>query len=138
MDRTNPETLYYWFDQVWTQRNAAAIDELLLPESVCYTDDGAMRGPDEFKDQMHTPFLAAFADLKVEVVGMLSEGDQVVTRWIATGRHTGAGFKFAPTGAAVTFRGITWCRLRDGKMVEAWQSSNIPEVLRSLAVGEAG
>lgn len=33
----------------------------------------------------------------------------------------------------VVMRGMAWCRLRDGKLVEGWQCSNIPEVVRKLA-----
>jgi hypothetical protein len=34
----------------------------------------------------------------------------------------------------VLFRGMSWIRIRDGKFQEGWQSSNIPEQLRSLTL----
>ncbi len=37
----------------------------------------------------------------------------------------------------VVMRGMKWCRLRDGKLVEGWQCSNIPEVVRKLAAKAA-
>ena len=39
----------------------------------------------------------------------------------------------AETGRAVTFRGVTWVRVRGGKLAEGWQCSNVPDVLRGLA-----
>jgi hypothetical protein len=42
-----------------------------------------------------------------------------------------------PTHEAVTFRGITWVHVRDGKLREGWQSSNIPEVTRMLAASSS-
>ena len=38
-----------------------------------------------------------------------------------------------PTGRPVEFRGITWLRIADGKLMEGWQQTNMPGVFRSLA-----
>jgi hypothetical protein len=37
-----------------------------------------------------------------------------------------------PSGKTVEFRGITWLRILDGRLMEGWQHSNIPEVIRTL------
>src|SRR5438309_1132814 len=100
--------VHRWFQEVWNERRAEAIDELMTADSVCYTDDGPMRGPQEFVQRQHAPFLAAFPDLRVVIEATLAQGEQVVVRWTATGTHTGAGLGFPATGAAVTFRGISW------------------------------
>jgi steroid delta-isomerase-like uncharacterized protein len=122
-----------WFEEVWNRRSDAAIDELAAPEGICHADDGPIRGPEDFRQRQYRPFLAAFPDLHVNVDDVVSQGDQEVIRWTATGTHTGDGLGFAPTGKAVTFRGMTWFRVQDGKLTEGWQSSNIPVVLGELA-----
>jgi predicted ester cyclase len=122
-----------WFEEVWNQRLDRTIDELVTRDSVCFTDQGPVRGPEEFRERQYRPFVAAFPDLRVELEATLSEGDQVVVRWTATGRHDGEGLGFPPTQETVLFRGITWVHVREGKMLEGWQSSNIPEVIRTLA-----
>jgi len=121
-----------WFDEVWNTRRAETIDELLTADSVCHTDDGLVRGPDEFRSRMYGPLLAAFPDLRVTLDHTLVEGAFVVVRWTATATHTGTGFGVEPTGRAVTFRGITWLRIADGKLLEGWQHTNIPETIRAL------
>ncbi len=73
-----------------------------------------------------------FPDLHIEIEATLSQADQVVVRWTATATHTGDGLGMPATGEAITFQGMTWIRVRDGKMIEGWQRSNIPEVMRSL------
>ena len=78
------------------------------------------------------PFVTMFPDIHIEVEAALAQDDQVVVRWIATGTHTGDAMGMSATGGAVSFRGMTWVRVRDGKMIEEWQSTNIPEVMRSL------
>jgi predicted ester cyclase len=121
-----------WFEEVWNQRQEQLIEELMTPQSVCYADDGPMTGPAEFKARQYTPFLAAFPDLRVHVEDAIGQGDQVVVRWTATGTHSGDGLGFAATHRPVAFRGLSWIRVRDGKFHEGWQSSNIPEQIRSL------
>src|SRR2546430_1709017 len=76
-------------------------------------------------------------DLRVEVEDVIAQGDQLVVRWNASGMHTGGGLGVAPTGRAVAFRGLSWIRTRDGKLLEGWQCSNIPEVLRGLTAPPA-
>ena len=122
-----------WFDEVWNQRRADTIDELLTAESVCHADDGPIRGPAEFKERQFVPFVAAFPDLRIEVEAIIAQGDEVVVRWIATGIHSGDGLGFRATNRKATFRGLTWIQVRDGKLVQGWQSSNIPVVIRELS-----
>ena len=124
-----------WFETLWNERNAAVIDELLTADSVCHADDGPIRGPDEFRARQYDPILAAFPDIRVSVDGLLREGDEVVVRWSATGRHTGEALGMKATRKTVTFRGMSWIRVKDGKFADGWQTSNIPEVLRQLAAG---
>jgi predicted ester cyclase len=95
-------------------------------------------GAPKFKVRQYLPFLAAFPDLRLEVEAAVAEGDQVVVRWSARGTNSGDGLGFRPTRRAVTFRGITWIKVRDGKLHEGWQSSNIPEVVRGLAASATG
>ena len=126
-----------WFEEVWNARRGEVIDELLTTESVCFGEGGPIRGPVEFRERLHQPFLAAFPDLAVKVEATLARGDEVVIRWTAVGTHTGDGFEFPPTQQRAEFQGITWLRVRDGKLTEGWQSSNIPEVMRRLASASA-
>ncbi|WP_250847082.1 ester cyclase [Aquisphaera insulae] len=126
-----------WFEEVWERRRSEAIEEFLDEESVLHGDLGVMRGPDEFRAKMHTPFLAAFPDLKIEVEAVLASDQEVAFRWTATGCHTGDGLGMAPSNTDCCFRGMTWIRAVDGKMREGWQVSNIPEILRGLGTGLA-
>ncbi|WP_254513978.1 ester cyclase [Anatilimnocola floriformis] len=123
-----------WFEEVWNQRRAETIDELVTPDSLCYTDNGVIRGADEFRQQMYEPFLAAFPEIVIQVEDAIGQGDHVVVRWTAAAKHAGAGLGFASTGRDVQFRGLTWVQIRDGKFGVGWQSSNIPEVVRGLSL----
>jgi steroid delta-isomerase-like uncharacterized protein len=127
-----------WFEEIWNHRRPQVIHELLTAESVCHAEDGPIRGPDEFKERQYEPFTSAFPDLRIEVEAMIAQDDVVVVRWNAAGTHSGDGLGFPATDATVAFRGITWVHVRDGKMIEGWQSSNIPEIIRGLSAMSSG
>jgi predicted ester cyclase len=97
-----------------------------------------MRGPNEFRERQYAPLVAAFPDIRVEVESVIAQGDQVAVRWSASGIHSGDGLGFPQTNEPVTFRGISWIQVRDGKLMEGWQSSNITEVVRGLAAKSSG
>lgn len=133
MSDENVSLVLRWFDEVWNQRRTETIDELLTEQSICYTDQGPLRGCEEFRQRQYQPLVEAFPDLRVQVDGVVASQGEVVVRWTATGTHTGKGLPIPPTHRSVSFTGISWIRVRDGKLWEGWQSSNIAEVLRSLS-----
>lgn len=121
MMQENIALAHRWFEEVWNQRRSETIDELVTPDSVTLSPGGApIRGADEFRQRGFTPFLSAFPNLHVTVEGVVAEGEQVVVRWSASGTHTGDGLGFPPTGKSIFFRGMTWIRFQDGKMMEGW------------------
>lgn len=121
-----------WFEELWNQRRGELIDELLAADGCCYSAGGVLRGRDAFRQRIYEPFLSAFPDLRVQVDGTVAEGDEVVVRWTATGTHTGPGLGLAPSGRAISLRGMTWIRFEDGRMKEGWDCWDQREMLESL------
>lgn len=130
---SNAEHVRRWFEEVWGQRRAEVVDEMLTAESVCYAEQGPVVGIDDFKHKMYFPLLGAFPDLRIFIDETLESGNQVVVRWRAEGTHTADALGFPATGRTAKFEGITWVRVQNGKLAEGWQSSNIPCVLKDLA-----
>lgn len=133
---TNGELVRNFFEIIWNQRRIDLIEDYIVADSVLHADHGDITGPEEFKQQQWIPFTNAFPDLRVELPGLIEQGDQVVVRWIGYGTHGGDGLGFLPSGKPVTFRGISWIEGRNGKFGRGWQSSNIEEVIRSLTPRE--
>lgn len=126
-----------WFEEVWNQRRSDTIDELLTDESVCVSESGTLRGKQAFKEKAHNVFLAAFPDLQINVDGTVAEGDEVVVRWFSKATHLGDGFGFPPTGRKVSFRGMTWIRFENGKMMEGWDCWDQSGLIASLRAQES-
>ena len=120
-----------WFQEVWNDRNDAAILELMDPDSVGHVEGGEARGPEAFRS-MRATFLSAVPDLRVDVEDIVADGEDAVVRWRVVGTHDGDGFGFPSTGRAVDARGMTWLVFRNGRVVEGWDCWNLHGLLLSL------
>ncbi len=134
-EQSNETLARRWFEQMWGQRQESLIDELMSEDCVGQTEGGPVVGRQAWKDQVYGPFLAALPDLQLSVEGTVSESDQVVVRWIATGTHSGDGFGFAPCQRRVRFRGMTWLRFANGQIVEGADSWNQSGLMATLGAG---
>ncbi len=135
---TNPNVALArrWFEEVWNQRRIETVNELLTPDSVCESETGVLKGPEEFLAKAYTPFISMLPDLAISIDDLIAEGDQVAVRWRATGTHTSHVNDLPATGRRIAFRGITWIRFRAGKMMEGWDSWNQSGVIQALSQGQ--
>ena len=74
----------------------------------------------------------AFSNLYFTIVDLIQEGDKVVVRIIARGKHTGKYMEIAPTNRQVEFSGIAIRRIVDGKVTEEWQVNDQKKLLEQL------
>lgn len=119
------EVLHRWFEEVWNKGREEAIDELFAEEGVAHglVDDNGeeLRGPAGFKP-FFRKFRAGLPDLEVVIEDCVCEGDRTAARCTVRAKHTGEGFGVAATGNVVEFTGMCIVRVRDGKIVEAWNN----------------
>lgn len=132
MSDVNIAIVHRWFDEVWNQRRAETIDELLSEESTCHGDGVSLRGPQQFRQQQFEPLIQAFPDLQSTIDAIICQGDEVAVRWSGWGHHSGPGLGIPPTGELIELRGMTWITIRNGQLVEGWQRSNIREEIERL------
>jgi steroid delta-isomerase-like uncharacterized protein len=126
-----------WFDEVWNQRREAVVDEMMAPEAVGHMEGAEVRGRAEFK-AVRDALLGAFPDLRIVVEGVVADGDDAVVRWRVTATHTGAELGFPASHRPAAFRGLTWLRFRDGKIVEGWDAWNQGALMQALGGAAAG
>jgi steroid delta-isomerase-like uncharacterized protein len=109
-------------EEIWSNRNLAAIDELLSPDYIGHdpTQPEPIRGPAGFREWVGV-YLEAFPDGRVTIDEQIAEGDRVATRWTGRGTQTGELMGIAPTGKQVTVSGLTLSRFTGGKIVEEWE-----------------
>jgi steroid delta-isomerase-like uncharacterized protein len=131
----NKALIRRWFEEVWNKGRADAIPELFADDGVAHglSDDAAnpLRGPAGFLP-FHAQFREAFPNIEVVVEDQIAEGDMVATRCSVRGKHTGHSLGFAATQAPVEFTGVTITRIKDGKIVEAWNNFDFMKMYRQL------
>jgi steroid delta-isomerase-like uncharacterized protein len=120
-------------------RDMAVIEELFAPDYVCHfpAGQGEVKGREDFVQTL-AAFLAAFDHLVFSVDDLLAEGDKVVLRWSAAGRHTGDYAGIPPTrvipatGRAVSFSATDIYRVVDGRITEEWNTFDGYHVLLQM------
>lgn len=101
-----------WFERVWAQEDASAIDEMFEPFGVAkgLNDDGLV-GPPDFK-KFHRAVCALLADIRISIDHSIEAGEWV--SMICTLRAKQQG-----SDNPVTMKGGVHVRIEDGKIVEA-------------------
>lgn len=74
----------------------------------------------------------ALADMHVEVLDQVAEGDKVTTRKRITGTHAGDFMGIPATGKYVSIDVIDMVTLRDGRYLGHWGVNNLAAVLGGL------
>jgi steroid delta-isomerase-like uncharacterized protein len=135
MVEDNKAFIRRWFEEVWNKGREDAIDEMMSEECVANGLAGesgqAPRGAAEFKP-FFRKFREAFPNIEVVVEDVIAEGDKVAARCGVRGHHRGDTLGFSATQQPVEFTGMTIARIRDGKIVEAWNNFDFMMMFQQL------
>jgi predicted ester cyclase len=120
-------------------RDWSIIDEVFDPDYVCRVPGQApIQGRDDFKASLAS-FMDAFPDIQFVVEDQLAEGDKVTTRWSARGTNTAefrgfplGGTTYPPSGNKVEFGANDIYLIKDGKIVEEWNTLEPLVVLKQI------
>jgi steroid delta-isomerase-like uncharacterized protein len=113
----NKQLVSRFWEEIWNRGDLDAADRLVSADFVLHLPAMQMRGPAGLK-QWASLIRAGLPDVKFTIAQALADGDSVVTRWTATGTHTGNLLGIPPTDKAVTMSGISVFRVAGGKIVE--------------------
>ena len=121
-----------WIKQVWDEGDESAIDRLLASDGVAHGLGGSdLVGPEAFK-----PFFramrGALGDLEINVLQTVTEGDRVAVHCRVRARHVGDTLGAAATNRPVQFEGMTIVRVRNGQIVEGWNSFDFLAMYQQL------
>jgi steroid delta-isomerase-like uncharacterized protein len=125
MSEENKRILRRWFEEVWNNGRADAIEELFDENGIAHglSDDPSkpIKGPTDFRP-FHTVFRQAFPNMRIVIEDIIAEGDKVAARCSVQAKHEGEFMGRAATQSPVEFTGIAIVRIDNGKIVEAWNN----------------
>ncbi len=123
-------------EEVWNKGKLEVIVELTASNATFHDPSvpgGKFTGPEGVR-QFVQIYRTAFPDVHITINDQIAEGDQVATRWTATGTHKGELMGIAPTNKRVTVTGTDIERYQGGKVVESWASYDMLGMLQQLGV----
>jgi steroid delta-isomerase-like uncharacterized protein len=82
--------------------------------------------------QLLTAFWSAFPDLSHKIEDIMADGDKVSVRVINTGTHKGEFLGMPPTDKKVSFVGVGFLTIRDGKIIEQWSVNDTMGLMQQI------
>ena len=113
---TNAELVAWTFERI-NARDIDGLRQVWGPDTVERFPSGTYHGAEAMTKYFKELF-AAVPDVRMEVVKIAADGDDVFAHWQLTGTHDGAEFEgIAATGKRVVLDGIDHFVIRDGVIV---------------------
>lgn len=82
-----------------------------------------------------TPFLAAFPDVRMEIVELIAEDNTVAGRFTCSATHTGEWLGRPPTGRRFErVNEVGFYRIRDGRICQVWSLEDTLGRMRQLGL----
>ncbi len=122
-----------YVEEVQSQHNLAAIDELFSPAFINHNNEGDPPGTEGVK-RFFTMLFAAFPDARFTIHLQLAEGDRVMTYKTLHGTHLGYFMGIPPTGKQVSLNGMDVFRVVHGKLAEHWSVTDLLELMQQPGV----
>jgi len=119
------------YDAVTNGHDPAAIHAQIAPDFFDHAVGAAMSADEVIA---HSRDLhAIFSGLHAQAEDIIAEGDLVAARMVWRGVHIGPWQGVAATGRRVEFRGMTFWRVRDGRIAERWANIDYAGLRAQLA-----
>jgi steroid delta-isomerase-like uncharacterized protein len=132
MIENNKALALRWIDDLCTQRNLKAADEIFAVDMVDHNPSPGQPAGAEGQKKVMRDIWAAFPDFHSEATQVIAEADRVVVFWKATGHHQGDYYGLPPSGKPFVWSGIDIVRVENGKIVERWGLSDDLSLLQQL------
>ena len=137
MVEQNKQLIRRWFEEVWNQKNEAAIDEMFHPDGKAHGFPDAasvLVGPEAFK-KVHQAFVGAFPDLRLQIDDIICEGDRAAVRWSITMTHLGDHLGFPASGKPASMEGSSFVVVGNGKILDGWNYMDMHGLFQNLQSG---
>ena len=123
-----------FYAEVINGKNLAVIDELVDDDLVEHQEMPGIPPGKEGVRAFFELFHGAFPDLKAEIQGIVSEGDEVWVYAVMTGTHQGEFLGIPATGKQISVPMVDRVRVRNGKAVEHWGVADDLGMMTQLGV----
>jgi steroid delta-isomerase-like uncharacterized protein len=140
-DRTpeeNKAIMADYIEHFWNQNDAESSARFVADDVTLHGIDADVPTPlapgREGLMDMRRMFDTAMPDFKMAIDHMIAEDDMVLLHWTGSGTHTGDFFGVPATHRTANWTAMSLTRMKDGKMVEGWQTMDNMGLMQQLGV----
>ena len=127
------EVIRRWID-AYNDRDDAVEREVRAPDYVAYAPGEPEPLRDEAWRDLIGGYVQAMPDVRITIEDIVADEHFVAARNTFTGTHTGEFQGLPPSGRRITFSGLEFNRLVDGKVVEHWFQIDQPALFKQLGL----
>ena len=126
-----------FYEEVMNGRQFDVLEETHASNYVQHNlpGDRDVKGRDAYEAFLRG-FVEAFPDLEVTLEDVVADTELVAVRATYRATHDGELLGVPATGKDVTFRGMVFFRIEDGKIVEGWPQTDMWDLLLQLRADE--
>lgn len=129
MPNKNSTLTYRWMQEVWNNGREDAIDEMMDANAEVHgIDDIKEKGTGAFK-QFFRSFREQFPKIHVDVQDVVSQDDFETSRCVVNATTA--------SGQDVTFNGMTFVKIKNGKITEGWNTFDFLTMYKQLGFSVA-
>ncbi|GAA0491861.1 MULTISPECIES: ester cyclase [Tatumella] len=118
----SPQQIVKAYMAAWNQHHAHQAASYFAPQGVYYDASVGkpVTGRSAAEQQVIAPFMQGVPDLKWQMTGQPVENNSAIAfEWVFSGHNTGNWSGSPATGKEVRFTGVSFIRLKQGKII--WQ-----------------
>jgi len=134
MAESGAALLRRWFEVVWNERREDLMEDISAPDVIVHGSSGpndVFNGLEVFRE-MYRKLHHAFPDIHFTVEEAIGEDDVAAARWTARMTHAGDDLGFPATQKRLEISGMTFARIKDGKIVEAWDNWDMLGLMNAI------
>ncbi len=118
-------------EALWGQKDLSSVVHYCMPDVLVHSPISTIQGVQKMCEIM-SQWHVGFPHLHVHWDEFICEGETVVSRWHAEGKHEGEFLGIAPTNRLINYPGVTIYHLKNGKIKEYWAYVNIHHIKQQL------
>ena len=119
------EVLTRLFEVYWNDQALGRIGEVFAADAVIHFGASDYVGHSGINEEFAGPFMAAFPDLRHDILDLIVEGERAAVRYRGSG-HMAKDYGGArASGQAFEYHGIAIFRLAGGLVAEVWSNSDM-------------
>lgn len=120
--------------RAYTQGDLTAVDELIAPGGITHGGAWGIRQTRTGLKRLIAVVRTAFPDLHCTIDDEIQVGDRLAAHWTLYGTHTGPFLGNQPTRRPVVVQGVSFARVANGQIVEAWTVLDQMSMLQQLGI----